>query len=40
MDTSTVPATVAADKGDVTDSTKAVPKNGSVVAVRKLSLLN
>ncbi|KAE8875450.1 hypothetical protein PF003_g40428 [Phytophthora fragariae] len=35
MDTSTVPATVAADKGDVTDSTKAVPKNGSVVAVRE-----
>ncbi|GMF30055.1 unnamed protein product [Phytophthora fragariaefolia] len=34
-DASTVPATVAADKGEVTDSTKAVPKDGSVAAVRK-----
>ncbi|KAE9038085.1 hypothetical protein PR001_g8115 [Phytophthora rubi] len=35
MDTSTVPATVAVDKGEVIDSTKAVPKDGSVAAVMK-----
>ncbi|KAE9338658.1 hypothetical protein PR003_g11395 [Phytophthora rubi] len=35
MDTSTVPATVADDKGEVMDSANAVPKDGSVAAVRK-----
>ncbi|KAE8985612.1 hypothetical protein PR003_g25877 [Phytophthora rubi] len=35
VDTSTVPATAADDKGEVMDSTNAVPKDGSVAAVRK-----
>ncbi|KAE9170055.1 hypothetical protein PF005_g27709 [Phytophthora fragariae] len=35
VDTSTVPATAVVDKGEVADSTKAVPKDGSVTAVRK-----
>ncbi|KAE9110225.1 hypothetical protein PF005_g12178 [Phytophthora fragariae] len=35
MDTSTVPATVAVDKGEVIDSTKAVPKDGCVAVVIK-----
>ncbi|KAE8985905.1 hypothetical protein PR001_g22752 [Phytophthora rubi] len=35
MNTSTVPATVTVDKGKLMESTKAVPKDGSVAAVRK-----